>query len=78
MTDVSSNDNAYRIPLTKAQLKLYYILRKNLEQGYSPTYQELAQEYQCAKSNICVLMNKIRAKGWINYVSASKGGINLT
>jgi MarR-like DNA-binding transcriptional regulator SgrR of sgrS sRNA len=73
--DVSGSDG--KIPLTKSQLKLYLLLRKSLEQGYSPTYEELAQLYGCVKSNICILLQKIRAKGWVNYVSASKGGIKL-
>jgi len=66
-----------KIVLSKCQNKLLLILRNRLSLGVSPTYEELASEYGCVKSNIHKLLYKLRAKGWVDFISASKGGIKL-
>ena len=66
-----------KVVLSKYQKKLLLILRNKLSQGVSPTYEELAKDYGCVKSNIHKLMYKLRAKGWVYFISASKGGIKL-
>jgi DNA-binding IscR family transcriptional regulator len=73
---LTSLDNE-KIVLSKCQKKLLLILRNRLSLGVSPTYEELAKEYGCVKSNVHKLLYKLRSKGWVDFISASKGGIKL-
>ncbi len=66
-----------KLPLTKCQLRVLRILKSNLSQGISPTYEDMAKEYGCVKSNIHKILYKLRSKGWVSFISASKRGIKL-
>lgn len=66
-----------KIPLSKKQRILLDVVIHFANQGLSPTYQQLAEEYGCVKSNICVLLAKLKRKGWVDYIPASSGSLRV-
>ena len=64
-------------PLTKCQEKLLNILASYHLNHKQPTYQELADNYGCVKSNVAMLLQRLKTKNWVYFTPASKSGIQI-
>lgn len=64
-----------RLPLSKKQQRLLDFVVHYSQLGLSPTYDQLAKDYGCVKSNICILLKKLKNKGWVDYTPASSGSL---
>ena len=64
--------------LTKAQEKMYYLIKDTIEEnGYSPSFRELAKLNNSSVSTIQFHIIRLREKGYINYIDGKNRTLTI-
>jgi SOS-response transcriptional repressor LexA len=67
-----------RVGLTKRQAELLEVIRKFIsENGYSPSYREMAAEMNMHHTNVHRIVNHLRARGAIDFIPSAGRSITI-